>query len=184
MRKAETLLTWDKPGFHIPAPIYNQLKQVTQSWIVSPSSLRGRWQNWRPEWPENPYHPRFILTFSIILMGITTSLFGLGGKLTPPPMTITAEGTALPAPANDIETVEGQSERMIRSSFGAPSLIRREPPAEIWQYRSSTCVLDLYLYPTAEGRSVSHAEMRPRQSEPTAPEFKARCLASLSAAAQ
>ena len=35
--------------------------------------------------------------------------------------------------------------------LGEPSFVRRDPPAEIWQYRPGGCVLDLFLYPGAEG---------------------------------
>ncbi len=44
--------------------------------------------------------------------------------------------------------------------FGTPSLIRRDYPAEVWQYRTKSCVLELYLYPVDDHMAVTHAEAR------------------------
>ncbi len=35
----------------------------------------------------------------------------------------------------------------VKTLLGEPSFVRRDPPAEIWQYRPAGCVLDLFLYP-------------------------------------
>lgn len=34
----------------------------------------------------------------------------------------------------------------LNSLLGQPDLVRRESPAEIWQYRGKDCVLDVFLY--------------------------------------
>lgn len=193
MRKAENLLSPLAPVFHIPAPIHTQLKQVAQSWTVSPVSLWCRWQRVRPEWPEHPFNPAFVLTLGLILFGITASILGLAGVLTPlppapaePPVLSSIAPPAPEAPVSDAidnQPLEGLGSDAVRKQFGAPALIRHEPPAEIWQYRSTTCVLDLFLYPAATGRSVRHAEIRARQDEKTAPEFQPLCLKSLRTAA-
>jgi len=44
--------------------------------------------------------------------------------------------------------------------LGEPELIRREAPAEIWQYRNDNCVLDVFLYDTAGRREVTYVEAR------------------------
>ncbi len=44
--------------------------------------------------------------------------------------------------------------------LGTPELVRREAPAEIWQYRNSNCVLDVFLYDTAGRREVTYIEAR------------------------
>lgn len=189
MRKAENLLSPLTPVFHIPAPIHTQLKQVAQSWTVSPVSLWCRWQRVRPEWPEHPFNPAFVLTFGLILLGIAASILGLAGMLTPLSPPVPTEPPALSSvepsvpEALDNQPLEGLGSDAVRKQFGAPALIRHEPPAEIWQYRSATCVLDLFLYPAATGRSVRHAEIRARQDEKTAPEFQPLCLKSLRTAA-
>lgn len=151
---------------------------------MSPVSLWCRWQRVRPEWPEHPFNPAFVLTLGLILFGIAASILGLAGALTPPPPAPAEppvlSSIASPTPeAIDNQPLEGLDSDAVRKQFGAPALIRHEPPAEIWQYRSSTCVLDLFLYPAASGRSVRHAEIRARQDEPTAPEFQPLCLKSL-----
>lgn len=39
----------------------------------------------------------------------------------------------------------------VTALLGEPSFVRRDPPAEIWQYRPKGCVLDLFLYPQGAG---------------------------------
>ncbi|WP_119460480.1 hypothetical protein [Rhodospirillaceae bacterium SYSU D60014] len=47
--------------------------------------------------------------------------------------------------------------------LGEPALVRRDAPAEIWQYRGADCVLDLFLYREAGGQEASgQKEGRPR----------------------
>jgi hypothetical protein len=46
--------------------------------------------------------------------------------------------------------------------FGEPDFRRTEPPAELWQYRSADCVLDLFLYRDPSGVRVVHSETRDR----------------------
>jgi hypothetical protein len=65
----------------------------------------------------------------------------------------------------------------INRLFGQPAMLRRDPPAEVWQFPGGRCVLLVFLYPEAAGPKVAHAEMLPRgQGEPLAP---ADCLDSL-----
>jgi hypothetical protein len=57
----------------------------------------------------------------------------------------------------------GLSARRVFALFGAPTLLRREPPAEVWQYAGSRCVLFVFLYreigDQGEGEErVLHAE--------------------------
>jgi hypothetical protein len=63
--------------------------------------------------------------------------------------------------------------------LGAPVVIRQEHVARIWQYRSRSCVVDLFLYPKAgdEAHEVIHIEARawPRGVSISA----AYCLAEL-----
>jgi hypothetical protein len=42
--------------------------------------------------------------------------------------------------------------------LGEPALVRRDAPAEIWQYRGADCVLDLFLYQEANGQEASGPE--------------------------
>lgn len=66
--------------------------------------------------------------------------------------------------------VMGLDEFAIQRLLGAPRLIRREAPAEVWQYRTAACVLDLFLYDEAAGRRVTYAEARTAAAQPVPPE--------------
>ncbi len=44
--------------------------------------------------------------------------------------------------------------------LGDPELTRREPPAEIWQYRGGSCVFDVFLYEEAGQQRVTYLEAR------------------------
>ena len=46
--------------------------------------------------------------------------------------------------------------------LGEPDLRRSEPPGEIWQYRATDCVLDLFFYDAADGYRVTDAETHAR----------------------
>lgn len=44
--------------------------------------------------------------------------------------------------------------------LGAADLLRREGSMEVWQYQLSGCVVDFYIYPTADGRHITHWDWR------------------------
>lgn len=44
--------------------------------------------------------------------------------------------------------------------LGQPELIRRERPAQIWQYRDGACVFDVVLYEEGDGERVTYVEAR------------------------
>lgn len=57
----------------------------------------------------------------------------------------------------------------IADLLGAPGFRRKDNPAEIWQYRTQSCFLDVFLYADKAGGelySVAHVEVRPRRAEP------------------
>ncbi|MEJ2120680.1 MAG: hypothetical protein P8Z76_08190 [Alphaproteobacteria bacterium] len=57
----------------------------------------------------------------------------------------------------------GKSEGEIRSELGAPAFRRTDGPAQVWQYRGSSCLLDVFLYKEGGGGfRVKHAELRRR----------------------
>lgn len=66
-------------------------------------------------------------------------------------------------PASQIDTLEHLSAPALLARLGPPDFTRRDPPAELWQYRGATCVLDLFLYPEAGTMTVSHAQTRGRR---------------------
>lgn len=56
----------------------------------------------------------------------------------------------------------GKSEREVRSELGAPAFRRTDGPAQVWQYRGTACLLDVFLYKEGGGFRVKHAELRRR----------------------
>ena len=51
----------------------------------------------------------------------------------------------------------------LSSILGKPAFIRRDMSAEVWQYRTDTCVLDLFLYNFERNDAVTYYEFRPRR---------------------
>jgi hypothetical protein len=77
-----------------------------------------------------------------------------------------AEGTELPpetyvtaAPA-DPDAVMGLDRTEVEALLGEPGLVRREAPAEVWQYQSRGCVLDVFLYEASADFQVVYLEAR------------------------
>ncbi len=91
-----------------------------------------------------------------------------------PPVTETPGAVpeaALPDPAtaalppepiinDDPQQLMGLDPIALSAVLGEPELVRREAPAEIWQYRNESCVFDVFLYDTADGRKVTYIEAR------------------------
>ena len=78
-----------------------------------------------------------------------------------------------PAALADIDPARmvGLDGAALEQLFGEPALIRRDAPAEIWQYRGADCVLDLFLYQDAGGQEagrprVLYVEARTGAAEP------------------
>jgi hypothetical protein len=78
------------------------------------------------------------------------------------------------APPVEIPTPKqliGLNRDEVQSLLGFPWLLKREGTAELWQYRVTSCVLDLLLLgPDQDGLKVSHVELRSRRENkpPTA----------------
>ena len=66
----------------------------------------------------------------------------------------------------------------LQTALGLPSVTRHERPAQIWQYRSANCVLDVFFYEEAGAPRVVHLEARDRQAQPVALEA---CLPEVAA---
>jgi len=62
---------------------------------------------------------------------------------------------------DDPEQVMGLDHGALRALLGAPAFTRREASAQVWQYRSRACVLDVFLYGETDGRyRVTYYEFR------------------------
>jgi hypothetical protein len=74
-----------------------------------------------------------------------------------------SETAALPpAPKIDDDPARlmGLDRAGLAKLLGDPELTRREPPAEIWQYRGGSCVFDIFLYEEAGQQRVTYLEAR------------------------
>ena len=69
-----------------------------------------------------------------------------------------------PEPAIDDNPARllGLGSRDLERVLGAPEMVRRETPAQVWQYRTGACVLDVVLYDEAGGDRVDYLEARDR----------------------
>lgn len=67
---------------------------------------------------------------------------------------------ALLPPAADPDELLGLNGEEVTVKLGQPALIRREGEAEVWQYRRTDCVLDLFMYGSA--KQVEHVDLRDR----------------------
>jgi hypothetical protein len=64
--------------------------------------------------------------------------------------------------ATQVASLETMSAAAVVARLGTPDFTRQDPPAEIWQYRGSSCVLDVFLYPEDGQMKVLHANTRER----------------------
>ncbi|HEY5208248.1 MAG TPA: hypothetical protein VIJ42_02265 [Stellaceae bacterium] len=55
----------------------------------------------------------------------------------------------------------------VEALVGEPDFRRVEPPAELWQYRTPQCVVDLYLYGQGDAMHVVHEDARGRNPAAT-----------------
>lgn len=133
---------------YAPAPLYSELwQQAARRWAQRPVAFRQQWQ-------EHP-SPAFILCLVLILGGIISIALAAAGLIGKPASHLLARNE-IPRLAADLI---GSSADATRNLLGKPAMVRHEPPAEVWQYRSGNCVLDVYVYAT-----VTHAEIRERNS--------------------
>lgn len=72
------------------------------------------------------------------------------------------------APAPSLSAADRDPDRLLRMDrralatlLGKPQFVRREADARVWQYRSASCVLDVFLYDVASTHQVIHYEFRP-----------------------
>jgi hypothetical protein len=73
-----------------------------------------------------------------------------------------APGTAL------LGNLAGLAPSQVAALYGQPDFRRNDPPAEVWQYRSADCVVDLYFYGGDGGEQLVFAQSRPRSLQQNA----------------
>jgi len=85
----------------------------------------------------------------------------------PPPDPPAIAPAAAAKPTIQPASVVGLNRRDVRKLLGEPGLIRHDAPAEVWQYRTAACVLDLVLYREKNEPRVAYAEARTPAADPT-----------------
>jgi len=109
----------------------------------------------------------FFAAALLLLAGCSGSLPEAGMRT--PEIALVAGGlrpAALHLPTG--ETLIGLGAGDVLARFGEPDLRRAEPPAELWQYRSADCVLEVILYPQSGAPHVIGSQIYARSVEGTA----------------
>lgn len=78
----------------------------------------------------------------------------------PAPAAPAPQVSALPPIDDDPAQLMGLTRSGVNALLGNPDLIRRDAPAEIWQYVAGDCVFDVVLYARGEDYAVSYLEAR------------------------
>lgn len=62
------------------------------------------------------------------------------------------------------EVLIGKTPSEIETAFGQPHLLRKDAPAEVWQYLADGCALNLFFFPTGseQGLMVNHIAINGR----------------------
>jgi hypothetical protein len=122
---------------------------------------------------------RAILT-SIALLSLT-ALAGCAGDSPTAPAARPATVSRRPAPAAQTppppQAIGADAPTLI-AQFGTPALDQREGPARKLQFRGPACVMDAYLYPSANGGAprVTWIDTRSPQGNDT---DRTTCIAAL-----
>lgn len=83
---------------------------------------------------------------------------------------------AAPILSNDPSSFIGLGDAELSRALGRPKQVRKDEPAEIWQYSGADCVVDFYLYAGEAGLAVAYMEARNQAAEATPAD---RCVKSL-----
>ncbi|MEZ5831217.1 MAG: hypothetical protein R3D05_08545 [Dongiaceae bacterium] len=83
---------------------------------------------------------------------------------------------ARPILSGDPAAFIGVGEAELSRTLGEPKQVRKDEPAEIWQYYGAECVVDFYLYDGDTGLAVAYLEARNQAAESTPAD---RCVKSL-----
>ncbi len=89
---------------------------------------------------------------------------------TPQPVPQVAARPPEPVVNDDPNQFMGLDRSALTARLGAPDLIRREDPAEIWQYVTLDCVVDVVLYNRGPRYAVSYLEARDETAARQAPQ--------------
>lgn len=79
------------------------------------------------------------------------------------PQTATVPPPRKPKINDDPDQLLRLDGQRVANLLGAASFVRRDGPAEVWQYRAEACVLDVYLYKEPGVLTVAHVDLRKRE---------------------
>ena len=108
---------------------------------------------------------RFGLLAGALSLGLAACAGPGAGPVRSPAAIAAAPAPMLQRPALEVAqlaSLKTLSTQDLIDRLGQPDFTRRDPPAEIWQYRSSTCVLNVFLYPEDGQMKVLDAATRDR----------------------
>lgn len=94
-----------------------------------------------------------------LVAGLTGGLAGLLPEPPRPDNMSLAPQAAAPAP-----DLVGMTAQQLGGLLGQPRYLRREAPAQVWQYTDRRCILDIFLYPEHGEYRVVHVETRDPRS--------------------
>jgi hypothetical protein len=124
----------------------------------------GAWRDWNFRFPK-----LFGGTTAAVLLAASLAACSTGNApsetaaLSPGDIAYRTPNAARPHfSLTEMASLSQMSDRQLTQRLGAPDFTRRDAPAEIWQYRSASCVLDVFLYPEDGGLKVVHATTRDR----------------------
>lgn len=98
-----------------------------------------------------------------LLLFVILPMLLAGCAATTPPYAGRANTTAttqVNASNPDADALVGLNKVAVQNQLGAPQLIRRDGPAEVWQYLAGACILDLFLYEDGTSHRVNYLELR------------------------
>jgi hypothetical protein len=104
------------------------------------------------------------------------ALDGSGRSSSDPAISKASAQPAAPILSNDSASFIGLRDADLSRTLGQPKQVRKDAPAEVWQYSGADCVVDFYLYAGDAGLAVAYLEARDQAAESTPAD---RCVKSL-----
>ncbi|MCP4330440.1 MAG: hypothetical protein GY791_18610 [Alphaproteobacteria bacterium] len=114
------------------------------------------------------------------LIGLACSLFLVAGcaaktATAPEPTSAAPRITSVPQ-SFAADRLQGMDSDNLNRLLGTPGLLRRDGPAQIWQYVDQACILDLFLYENGRRHYVEYVEARPSRVDGGVPPTVQSCL--------
>jgi hypothetical protein len=117
------------------------------------------------------------LSAAILLTAACQSTASLDGSHTSSNAATRTNAQPAAAIPKDTASFIGLDDGALSRTLGQPQQVRKDAPAEIWQYAGANCVVDFYLYTgDSGGLAVAYMEARDRAAEATPAD---RCVRSL-----